>query len=131
MADNRKPKSRGDENRLWGKEAEKIAVDYLIGQGYVIRETNWRHGNHIEIDIIAQEGNTIIFVEVKARKGDFTTPEEAVNEAKMKKIIKGGDIYLNTLKHLFSYRLDVITIVGTPDNYTLNHLPDAYLPPLT
>ena len=124
-------KSQGEKNREWGKEAEEIAVNYLTSEGYTIRETNWRFGNHIEIDIIAQEGNTIIFVEVKARKGDFISPEETITPAKMKKIIKGGNIYLQQLPHLFSYRLDVITILGTPDHYTLNHLPDAFLPPLT
>ena len=50
---------QGQANREWGKQAEDIAADYLTAEGYVIRERNWRCGNHIEIDIIAQEGTTI------------------------------------------------------------------------
>ena len=124
-------KTQGESNFKWGKEAEQIACEHLISEGYTIRERNWKAGNTIEIDIIAQIANTIVFVEVKARKGDFVDPEETVNKAKMKKMVKGGDIYLNSLPHLFEYRLDVITITGTPEDYKIQHFPDAFLPPIT
>lgn len=122
---------QGQANREWGKQAEDIAADYLTAEGYVIRERNWRCGNHIEIDIIAQEGTTIAFVEVKARKGDCLLPDESVDLAKQKKMIKGGDIYLRNQTKFYEYRLDVITLTGTPDNYQLSHLKDAFLPPLS
>lgn len=121
----------GESNREWGKQAEKIACDYLITHGYTVRETNWRVGNTIEIDIIAEKGNIIIFVEVKARKGDYMLPTEAIDEKKMRKIVKGGDIYLRGLKHPYEYRLDIITITGTPEHYEIRHIPDAFLPPLS
>lgn len=124
-------KKQGQANRDWGKQAEQIAADFLISEGYVIRERNWRCGNHIEIDIIAQEGTTIAFVEVKARKGDCQMPDESVNLKKQKNMIKGGDIYLRGLNRFYYYRLDIITITGTSDNYTLEHLKDAFLPPLS
>lgn len=124
-------KSIGTANREWGKAAEGIAREYLIKNGYIVREQNWRVGNAIEIDIIAEKDNKIIFVEVKARKGDFILPDEAVDEKKMKKMVKGGDIYLRSLPYPYEYRLDLITITGTPDNYELQHIPDAFLPPLS
>lgn len=124
-------KSIGIANREWGKMAENIACEYLIKNGYIIREQNWRVGKTIEIDIIAEKGNIIIFVEVKARKGDYILPDEAVDEAKMKKIVKGGDIYLKSIPYPYEYRLDVITITGTPEQYELQHIPDAFLPPIS
>lgn len=123
-------KQQGTSNREWGKQAETIAAEYLRSHGYIIRERNWRVGNSIEIDIIAEKDNTIIFVEVKARKGDFQQADDAVNTPKRNKMIKGGDIYLRSLPHLFQYRLDIITLTGTPENYEIKHLEDAFLPPL-
>lgn len=123
-------KQQGTSNREWGKQAETIAAEYLRSHGYIIRERNWRVGNSIEIDIIAEKDNTIVFVEVKARKGDFQQADDAVDTPKRNKIIKGGDIYMRSLPHLFQYRLDIITLTGTPENYEIKHLEDAFLPPL-
>lgn len=123
-------KKSGDANRKWGKEAELIAADYLRVNGYVVREQNWRSGNHIEIDIIAEKEGTIVFVEVKARKGDYQMADEAVDSAKRQKMIRGGDIYLRGMDKIHPFRLDIITITGTPDNYQLNHIEDAFLPDL-
>lgn len=122
---------QGISNREWGKEAEQIAADYLTVQGYVIRERNWRIGNHIEIDIIAEIDRTIVFVEVKARKGDYQMAHEAIDNAKRKKMVRGGDIYLRSLEYMHPFRLDVITVTGTPDKYEICHLPDAFLPDLS
>lgn len=130
MSDSFKTK-QGRENREWGIEAEEIAANYLRGKGYIIRERNWRAGKTIEIDIIAEKNGVIAFVEVKARKGDFQSAYDAVDDKKMGKIIKGGDIYLRMQPHLFRYRLDIITVTGSSDNYTIDHLEDAFLPPLT
>lgn len=115
----------------FGRFAEQTAADYLIGQGYTVRERNWRIGNTIEIDIIAQTGTSIVFVEVKARSGKWNSAVEAVDEKKMKKMAKGADIYLRQQSHLFAYRFDIITITGTASDYNLQHYPDAFYPPLT
>lgn len=122
---------QGISNLKWGKQAEAIAHDYLIAQGFTIRERNWRVGNSIEIDIIAERGATIHFIEVKARKGDFISPEDAVNLKKQKKMIRGGDIYLRSLPYTFQYSLDIITITGTAEEYSIDHMIDAFLPSLT
>lgn len=122
-------KQQGKSNREWGAEAERIAADWLLAQGYVIRHVNWRIKNTIEIDIIAELPGTIVFVEVKARKGDMTSPIDAIDEKKIKKIVRGADVYLRNLEKLFKYRFDIITITGTSANYTLDHFPDAFYPP--
>ena len=50
-----------------GAMGERIAVDYLLEKNYQILDTNWACG-HKEVDIIAKDGDTIVFVEVKTRK---------------------------------------------------------------
>ncbi|MDE5808545.1 MAG: YraN family protein, partial [Muribaculaceae bacterium] len=108
--------------------AEKIAAEWLLSHGYVIRNCNWRIGHTVEIDIIAELPGTIVFVEVKARKGDVINPIDAIDEKKIRKIVRGANIYLQALEKLFKYRFDIITVTGTPDNYTLDHFPDAFYP---
>lgn len=124
-------KTRGAENRKWGEEAEGIAADYLIKEGYVIRERNWRIGNRFEIDIIAEKDGSIIFVEVKARRGNVMAAYEAVDDKKIRKMVTAGNAYLRNLPHLFKYRLDIITVTGDADEYKLEHMADAFLPPLS
>lgn len=51
-------KKQGAANREWGKMAEDIAAEYLLTNGYIIRERNWRIGNKIEIDIIAEKDSS-------------------------------------------------------------------------
>lgn len=121
-------KSRGSDNNQWGREAEQIAVEYLIKQGYTIRERNWKVGNRYEIDIIAELECRIIFIEVKARSGNHQSAEEAVDQKKCDRIVRGGDIYLKSIPYLVQYRFDIITITGSRDDYSLNHYEDAFLP---
>lgn len=124
-------KAQGAFNCEWGKMAENIAAEYLLTNGYIIRERNWRIGNRIEIDLIAEKDGYIIFVEVKARRGNIVLAEDAIDEKKIRKLVSGGNAYLRSLPHLYKYRLDIITVTGNAENYTIKHLPDALLPPLT
>lgn len=124
-------KDTGNANKEWGKKAELIAADYLRKKGYTVIEQNWRHGKTIEIDLIAEKDSVVVFVEVKARKGDYILPDEAVDMAKIKKMVKGGDIYMQKFEEPREFRMDIITILGTPESYELQHLEDAFLPPLS
>ncbi len=124
----RKQQRQGKENKEWGHEAEQIAADFLITEGYTIRERNWRAGPKIEIDIIAEKDMTIIFVEVKARSGNFESAEEAVDKKKMDHMIRGANIYLQAQQHLYQYRFDIITLTGTKHAYTFQHAADAFMP---
>ncbi len=117
----------GNFSREWGQKAEDIAYEYFLKEGYVIKERNWRLGNSIEVDLILQHDNILIFTEVKARK-NLEEALEAVDGKKRKKIIKAADVYLRRQKEDFEYRFDVITIIGTPENYILEHYPDAFIP---
>lgn len=120
-----------EEAKKWGKVAEKIVNDWLVAKGYTVRETNWRPSiSKSEIDIIAQTGDTIAFVEVKARRDKDLDPADAITPEKMKKVVRGANTYLQTLEHDFFYRFDVATVSGNPDDYTIDYLEDAFLPPL-
>ena len=65
------------DKRALGREAEDRAARYLLEQGYtlVTRRFSSKGG---EIDLVALDGETMVFVEVKARSGKFGTPEEAI-----------------------------------------------------
>ena len=119
-------------NNEWGEQAEQIAADYLLSHGYTIRERRWRSGQsrRREIDIIAQQGIEIVFVEVKSRSGEGEDPVEAIDEKKMRMMAKSADTYLALQEHDFSCRFDIIAITGNKDSYEIEHLPDAFISPL-
>ncbi len=116
-------------HNITGSWGEKLAREALIVKGYAITECNHRVGNY-EIDIIAMKGNRIIFVEVKTRSNGYVDPLEAIDRKKMQHMARAADAYIrnNSIRH--EAQFDVITIVGTPDQYTLEHIPDAFMPPL-
>jgi putative endonuclease len=65
-----------------GQRGERLAQDYLKKRGYRIIETNYR-SPYGEIDIISKHKNTLVFMEVRAKKNlRFGSPEESVTEAK-------------------------------------------------
>lgn len=119
-------------NNEWGEKAEIIAAEFLIARGYVVRETKWRSGpgRKREIDIIAQQGNVLVFVEVKARKKNSMDPVEAVDARKRQMMVKGADAYAGMQPHPVECRFDIISVVGNPESYTIEHIPDAFFSPL-
>ncbi len=116
-------------NHEFGKFAEQIAVDNYISKGYAIRERNWRHG-YIEIDLIAQIENIIVFVEVKARSGKDMSAIDSVNLKKMKSMTRGADIYLKSLTGDYEYRYDIFALTGDFNNFVTELLEDAFISPL-
>ena len=119
---------QGAANREWGKIAEGLARDYLYSEGYVIRETGWSSGPGIEIDIVAQKDKTIVFVEVKARSGEWGDPLDAVDMKKRRKMVKGADKYMENFPFPYEYRFDIITYTGNEQNHVREHIEDAFLP---
>ena len=112
-----------------GKWGERLALEHLVRQGYAIRETNWKL-THFEIDIIAMHNNRLVFVEVKTRTSHEDNPLAAIDLRKMRKMVSAANAYVRhqNLPHEVQY--DIITINGTPDNYKIRHIPDAFLSPL-
>ena len=76
-----------------GKYGEDLAIKFLKRKGYKILQRNFR-SKFGEIDIIAQEQDTLVFVEVKTRwSQSFGPPEEAITPWKIKAIIKTGQYF--------------------------------------
>ena len=97
------------------KTGESLAVAHLKGRGYKILEQNYRAVRG-EIDLIAQDGDCIVFVEVKTRRSlKFGTPQAAVTTQKQRQISKVALVYLQT-KNLLSApcRFDVIAVHLSP-----------------
>jgi putative endonuclease len=92
----------------WG---EAIAARYLTEHGYTLRERNWRAG-HGELDIVAERGAEIVFVEVRTRRSTaFGLPEETLDAHKQAKLIETAMAYL--MQHDLmdaQWRIDVIAI---------------------
>lgn len=119
------------EAKEWGRQAEKIVREWLIAKGYTVRDWNWRPTtSKSEIDIIAQKDDTLAFVEVKARTDQDLDPADAMTPEKIRKVVRGANAYLQKEPYEYFYRFDVATVTGNPDNYTLDYLEDAFLPPL-
>ena len=71
-----------------GSDGERLAAEYLISQGYVIRERNWRYTGVGEIDIVAEDGAAIVFVEVRTRQREVGLAEESINPAKQRRLVR-------------------------------------------
>jgi putative endonuclease len=94
-----------------GARGESLAVEKLKTEGYHIRDRNWRIIEG-ELDIVAEDGDTIVFVEVKARTSRrFGLPEEALTKKKRQRLIKAALTYLDT-HQIFeaNWRFDFIAI---------------------
>lgn len=111
-----------------GQEAERYAEQYLINQGLIFRQRNFSKPCG-EIDLIMQDGSSLVFVEVKLRKqGQQVSALESVNRRKQQRLIKTAHWYLQSLKRSHSYacRFDVIAIEhNSRENAALDFAPAA------
>lgn len=100
--------------RKLGGEYEKLAATYLQQHGCKVLEQNFRNRSG-EIDIIAMDGETLVFVEVKYRKNtDAGSPLSAVDFRKQRQICRVSDFYRMThgVSEFTSMRFDVIGFLG-------------------
>lgn len=110
-----------------GHRGENVAAKHLRNQGYKILVRNFRcHAG--EIDIVARDGRTIVFVEVKTRVNDDPTPEEQVNDPKRHQITKAAKHYLSRYgTPQPPARFDVVAVVWpTGREPRIRHNPDAF-----
>jgi putative endonuclease len=110
-----------------GKWGEDVAAEYLERQGYTIIERDWKSG-HRDLDIIALDGDTIVFVEVKTRSNRmFTDPEMAVDYQKIRHLQQAANHYIKYRHINHDIRFDIITVVGTMnDSPAIDHIKDAF-----
>lgn len=114
-------------NRQTGRLAENMAVEALRKKGYQIVETNF--GNRFgEIDIVAKDQDILVFVEVKAKKGeDFGLPEEMISRGKLQKVKNMATVYMKG--ESLPCRIDVVAVVLSEENelVRLTHYENVYL----
>lgn len=94
-----------------GKRGEGLAQDFLRKKGYKIVATNY-HSPFGEIDLIARDKESLVFIEVKTRTSDdFGPPQLAVTVKKQKQLIKSALLYLKQ-HHLYQQdcRFDIVAI---------------------
>jgi putative endonuclease len=116
--------------RETGEMAEGIAEQYLSKLGYAILDKNWHYG-HLELDIVARDGDELVIVEVKSRNGiRYEHPSEAVTNSKMKRIVEAADAYILEKELELETRFDVVTIIFFEQKYELEHFKDAFYPTL-
>ncbi|MCX7047067.1 MAG: YraN family protein [Candidatus Sumerlaeota bacterium] len=102
-----------NDHLLLGRQGEALAARYLRRQGMRILRRNYSDGSW-EIDLIASEGETVVFVEVKTRQNvDFGAPETAVDIYKQDHIRAAAQHYLKRLRRareLPPFRFDIVAI---------------------
>lgn len=112
---------------ITGKKGERLAADFLTGNGYQILETNFRCPLG-EIDIIARDHQEIVFVEVKTRTSHaLGYPEQAVGIQKQKKLSQLALWYLQTKKMSGKRaRFDVVAVTLTAQANEINLIKNAF-----
>lgn len=112
-----------------GKWGENIAATYLEQKGYRVLVRDW-HYKHRDLDIIATDDNGLcIIAEVKTRRNErFADADEAVTPQKIRSLSIAANAFVKSYRINANIRFDIITVVGTPENYEVRHVEDAFLP---
>ncbi len=109
-----------------GKRGEQLAANYLASKGYKIIERNYRF-KKAEIDIIAQKGDTLAIVEVKARSSkEFGDPQEFVKPKQIKNLVKAVNEFVIEHNLECEVRFDIIAIVVKHHTHSIEHLENAF-----
>src|SRR5690606_41330567 len=110
-----------------GKRGEDAAVRLLQQQGYQIRHQNWRYKN-LEVDIIADDGDILVFVEVKTRASHaYGMPYEFVDYAKQAKLTRAANQYIAATRYGGEIQIGVVAIMftGKKKKYNMRYIRDA------
>ncbi len=116
-----------EHNKAVGRRGEKIAERYLRRRGYRIVTRNFRAAG-AEIDLVAMDGATVVFVEVKVRRGESAgTPEDSVDERKQRQIRRAAEVFAARYRAGDrDWRFDVIAISGAGRRARVELLKDAF-----
>jgi putative endonuclease len=114
-------------NKL-GADGETFACNYLEENGYKILHRNWRF-NHKELDIVALDGHTLVFIEVKTRTANnWENPRDAITNAKIKYLADAAEAYICHFDYHNEARFDVLTLVTTNGGFETEHIREAFHP---
>lgn len=115
-----------------GKRGEGLAADLLRQKGYEVIEQNWRF-SRAEVDIIARDGEVLVFLEVKTRRTQlYGHPAAFVTLKKRRFLADAAQEYMRMIAYEWAFRFDIISVIipqgGKP---MIEHFPDAFFPGLS
>lgn len=117
-------------HNILGREGEDIAAKYLEQKGYAVLDRDW-HCGHKDLDLVVTKDNTIVFVEVKTRTGnEWGDPQDFITDRKIRRIVNSADAYLRFNQIDMDVRFDVISIVAEGGEYKVEHIEQAFFPPI-
>lgn len=110
-----------------GVLGEEQATRLLKTKKYLIVERNWKFLDY-EIDIIALDGNFIVFVEVKTRTSvEWGNPEDFVGKVRQRRMVEAANYYLVDHKIDNPARFDIIGVIWDGKSYMIDHIEDAFM----
>jgi putative endonuclease len=115
------------ETAALGRRGEDLAHRYLQKNGFTVVARNYKPGADSEIDIVARQGDLVVFVEVKSRSTiEFSSPERAIDQEKQKHIVRAARAYVNRAAIEWNQvRFDTISVIFT-DPPSIFHQQDAF-----
>lgn len=118
---------RGNPRRALGRRAEDMAHRYLQRRGYRILARNWTGPQLAEVDIVAADGERVVFVEVKSRRADeYGSPDRAVDRIKLVAQRRAARAWVRSARiDEAAVRFDLVTVVFT-DPPRIEHATDAW-----
>ena len=110
-----------------GRRGERAAEQYLRRNGYRIVQRNFRAAG-AEIDLVAMDGDVLVFVEVKTRRSrDAGAPEEAVDERKQRQIRRAAEIFATRYREdEIEMRFDIVAIDASGERLEIELLRNAF-----
>lgn len=109
-----------------GKKGEQRAVDFLLKNGYIIVERNYRF-DKAEVDIIAKKNDVLAIIEVKTRSStDYGNPQDFVKSKQIQRLIKAVNEYVVDNNLDVEVRFDIIAIIENGSTYEITHLENAF-----
>jgi putative endonuclease len=115
------------EDAALGRRGEDLAHRYLQTKGLTVVARNYKPGADSEIDIVARQGDLVVFVEVKSRtSAEFGSPDRAIDQEKQKHIVRAARAYVNRAAIEWNQvRFDTISVVFT-NPPSIFHQQDAF-----
>jgi len=111
-----------------GRLAEQRAADYLMAKGYKMLARNFKFKHMGELDIVASQGTTLVFVEVRYRKyRTYGTPEGSLTAKKLQTVRRTSEAWMSRNRyHGYAVRFDVVAIDMFTGNEEIRHYENAF-----
>lgn len=105
-------------DKLLGRDGEDFGARFLESRGHTLLARNWR-GRYGELDLVSKDGDTLVFTEVKTRRGQkYGTPQSAVTPAKQKKLCRAALEFITAGGYGdCNVRFDVLALIRGKDGF--------------